>query len=113
MLLAPLREPIGEYARALKILQTARFEQETGLKIGDELYPTPRFAELQKSNGRWWEYDDRPLRVADTIHEYILYSQIRVSQGANSVGGIPVLMVMEMRHEWLRRHPEAMANEMD
>lgn len=112
VLLQPLREPIGEYSRELKVLQAERFEQETGLKLGDELYPTPRFAELQKSNGRWWETDNRPLIVGDTVFEYVLYNQIRVAQGAGSVGGIPVLMVMEMRYEWLRRHPEAVTNEM-
>lgn len=102
VLLQPLREPQYEYARELRVLQTARFEQETGLKIGDELYPTLEFMDLQRSNGHWW--DDRPLVIDDSIHEYVLYNTIRVGQGAGSVGGIPVITAMYMRHEWLERY---------
>lgn len=103
VLLQPLREPLGEYARELKILQTVRFEQETGLKIGDELYPTQQFVDTQKSNGYWWN-DDEPLTVGDSVYPYIAYYEIRVAQGANSVGGIPVIVAMRMRHEWLQRY---------
>lgn len=102
VLLQPLREPQGEYARELRVLQTARFEQETGLKIGDELYPTLEFMDTQQSNGHWW--DDRPLIVGDTVFEYVFYNTVRVDQGAVSVGGIPVITAMYMRHEWLKRY---------
>lgn len=102
-LLKPVREPLGEYARELKALQTERFTAETGLKMGDELYPTAEFIKLQSSNGRWWEIDDpRPLRIGDSTSLYVLYNEVYVEKGASGTA-IPAIIAFRMRHAWLNR----------